>query len=116
MTITAKLGELQSTGEERAKAEGPSSGGALEGVTVENVTPQAARELSLPASTAGVVVTDISPSSPVATSGLQEGDVIQEVNHKPVKDVSAFEQAIQHAGKDPVLLVNRHGSTMYVVA
>ncbi len=114
--MTAKLGELQSTGEERAKAEGPNSGNALDGVSVENVTPQAARQLSVPASTPGVVVTDISPSSPVASSGLQEGDVIQEVNRKPVKDVSDFEQAIRHAGKDPVLLVNRHGSTMFVVA
>jgi S1-C subfamily serine protease len=63
-----------------------------------------------------VVVTDISPASPVASSGLQEGDVIQEVNRKPVKNVTDFEQAIQHAGKDPLLLVNRHGNTLFVVA
>jgi len=114
--MTAKLGELQSTGEERAKTGGPNSGNVLDGVTVQNMTPQTARELSLPASTPGVVVTDISPSSSVASSGLQEGDVIQEVNRKPVKNVTDFEQAIQHAGKDPLLLVNRHGNTLFVVA
>ena len=114
--MTAKLGELQPTGEERAKAEGPNPGGALQGVSVQNVTPQAARELNLPANTPGVIVTDISPSSPVASSGLQEGDVIQEVNRTPVKNVTDFQQAMQRAGKDPLLLVNRHGNTLYVVA
>ncbi len=114
--MTAKLAELQSTGQERAKAEGPNSGNVLDGVSVQNLTPQVAREAGVPATTPGVVVTDISPSSQVASSGLQEGDVIQEVNRKPVKNVTDFEQAIQHAGKDPLLLVNRHGNTLYVVA
>ena len=80
------------------------------------MTPQAARQLGLPANTSGVVVTDISPASPVADSGLREGDVIQEVNHKPVKNVSDYQQAVRNAGKEPLLLVNRHGSTLFVAA
>jgi S1-C subfamily serine protease len=68
----------------------------------------------LPANTQGVVVTDINPSSPVADSGLQQGDVIQEVNHQAVANVTDFDRAIHKAGKDPLLLVNRQGSTLFI--
>lgn len=114
--LTAKLGELEPARAERASAGTPDSDSGLEGVAVENMTARTARELGLPASTPGVVVTNISPSSPVADSGLQPGDVIQEVNHKAVKDLSEYEQAMHNAGKDPLLLVNRHGNTLFVAA
>ncbi|MFB3777451.1 MAG: DegQ family serine endoprotease [Bryobacteraceae bacterium] len=113
---TAKLAELEPAREERAKAGEAGSGGALDGVSVENVTAQTARQLGLPANTSGVVVTDISPSSGAASSGLQEGDVIQEVNRKPVQNVADFQRAVQNAGQDPLLLVNRRGNTLYIVA
>ncbi len=114
--MTAKLGELEPPKGERASAEKPSNGSGLDGVAVENLTPETARNLGLPASTPGVVVTDISPASPVADSGLLEGDVIQEVNHKSVKNMSDYQQAMRNAGKDPLLLVNRHGNTLFVAA
>ncbi len=68
----------------------------------------------MPTATAGVVVTDISPSSPLVNAGLRRGDVIQEVNHQPVKSVSQFEEAIRKGGKNPLLLVNRKGSTIFL--
>ena len=113
MDITVKLGELP-TDKEQAKTEEGSSDKALDGVTVENLTSQSARQLGLPATTSGVVVTDISPSSPLASTGLQRGDVIQEVNHQPVKNVEQLEEAVRKAGKDVLFLVNRHGSTLFL--
>jgi serine protease Do len=47
-------------------------------------------------------------------AGLREGDVIQEVNHQPVKTASQLEEAVRKAGKNPLLLVNRKGSTMFI--
>jgi serine protease Do len=113
--IAVKLGELQAENE-RASAAPENPQGALEGVTVENVTDQTAQQLGLPDRTKGVVVTDINPSSPVADSGLQRGDVIQEVNHQSVTDVTDFERAMQRAGKNPLLLVNRQGHTLFIAA
>jgi serine protease Do len=113
--ITVKLGELP-TQNERASAAPENPQGALEGVTVENVNDQTAQQLGLPANTQGVVVTDISPSSPVADSGLQQGDVIQEVNHQRVSNVNDFDRAMQRAGKSPLLLVNRQGHTLFIAA
>jgi Do/DeqQ family serine protease len=113
--IAVKLGELPAENE-RASAAPENPQGALEGVTVENVTDQTAQQLGLPDRTKGVVVTDINPSSPVADSGLQRGDVIQEVNHQSVTDVTDFERAMQRAGKNPLLLVNRQGHTLFIAA
>ena len=111
--VTVKLGELPAAKEE-AKEEGGASKGALEGVTLENLDADTARQLGLPSSVAGVVVTDVSPSSPIAASGLRRGDVIQEVNHHAVKNVSQLEDAIGKAGSDALLLVNRQGNTMFI--
>ena len=114
--LAAKLGELEPPKGERASAESPNGESGLDGVAVENLTPQTARQLGLPANTPGVVVTNISPASPVADSGLQEGDVIQEVARRPIKNVSDYQQVMRDAGKEPLLLVNRHGSTFFVAA
>jgi serine protease Do len=111
--LTVKLGEMP-TDKEQAKSEEGSSEKALDGVTVENLDAQSARQLGLPASTSGVVVTDINPSSPLAASGLRTGDVILEVNHQPVKNVAQLEEAVQKGGSNPLLLVNRKGSTLFL--
>jgi len=111
--VSVKLGELP-TDKEQAKTEEGSSEQALDGVTVENLDAQSAKQLGLPASTIGVVVTDINPSSPLAAAGLRRGDVIQEVNHQPVKNVAQLEEAVRKAGNNPLLLVNRKGSTLFL--
>jgi serine protease Do len=113
--VAVKLGELP-TPQEEASNHDAKSGGALEGVQVENLDSQTAKELGLPSESKGVVVTDVSPSSPVAETGLRRGDVIQEVNHQPVKNVSEFEQAMKKGGKDSLLLVNRRGNTLFLAA
>ena len=65
---------------------------ALKGITVETLDSDTAQQLQLPESTKGVVVTGVDPSSPTADSGLRKGDVIQEVNHAPVKNAAEFER------------------------
>jgi serine protease Do len=89
---------------------------ALDGVEVTNLNPRIAEQLNLPPSTTGVVVTDVDPSSKMADSGLRQGDVIQEVNHQPVKSVSEFQTAIHKSGGNPLLLVNREGRTLFIAS
>ncbi len=114
---TVKLAEMPA---ESAKADSndDQEGGAkaLEGVEVSNLNSHIARQLNIPSTIKGVVVTDIDPASKMADSGLQQGDVIQEVNHKPVTNVSDFQSAIGKAGTDPLLLVNRDGRTLFIAA
>jgi len=111
--LSVKLGELP-TDQAKASTEEGKSDKALDGVTVENLDAQTARQLGLAPSTTGVVVTDIDPSSPLASAGLRTGDVIQEVNHQPVKTVAQLQEAIHKAGDNPLLLVNRKGSTLFL--
>lgn len=112
--LTATLGELPN---EAATATSPERGeNALEGIQVETLTPEIARQFDLPAATRGVVVTEVNPGSATAEAGLTRGDVIQEVNRKPVTNVNEFRAAIRAAGNEPVLLlVNRNGTTSYVL-
>lgn len=113
---TVKLAEMPT---ESAKVESNDQEGgskALEGVEVTNLNAGIAKELGLSSATKGVVVTDIDPASKMADSGLQKGDVIQEVNHQAVTNVSEFQSAIRKSGSDPLLLVNREGRTLFIAA
>jgi serine protease Do len=111
--FAVKLAELPGK-EASVRSESSGTKSALAGVAVEDVDAQTARKLGVPVNTAGVVVTDISPASPAADSGLRRGDVIQEVNRQPVKNTSDFEAAMRNSKDQTLLLVNRQGSTMYV--
>ncbi|WP_321471782.1 DegQ family serine endoprotease [uncultured Paludibaculum sp.] len=112
-SITVTLGALP-TREERASNDKPGGDSNLNGIQVENLTANAARELGISPNTQGVVVSDVDPDSPAADSGLRPGDIIQEVNRQPVRNVADFNRAVQKSGKNPLLLVNRGGNTLYV--
>jgi serine protease Do len=58
--------------------------GTLNGVGVADLDPQTRREFDVPAKIRGALVTSVEPDSPAAAAGLQPGDVIQEINRKPV--------------------------------
>jgi serine protease Do len=85
------------------------------GITVENITPQVARQLGLKDRT-GVVVTDVAQGSPAENAGIQTGDIIKETNRVPVNNLKEFEAALGKSGKNkPVLfLIKRGASTFYV--
>jgi serine protease Do len=106
--------------EKSAKFEGGESAGhALEGLHVQDLTPDIAQELQIPAGTRGVVITSVDASSPAAAAGLDRGFVILEANHKPVSNVSQYRAAIESAGNQSVLLLvmapNSGGASQYVV-
>jgi serine protease Do len=55
------------------------------GVDIQSLTPELAQEFSLP-DQAGALVTDIEPGTPAAKAGLQNGDVIRQVDGKKIAD------------------------------
>jgi serine protease Do len=112
-TVTVKLSELP-TAEASLESNRDNSSNVLSGVSVENLNPESMKELGLPAGTQGVVVTDVLASSPAAEAGLRRGDVIQEVNRKPVKNTSDFESSLAGSKEETLLLVDRNGSTLYI--
>ncbi len=116
-TMPVTLGELNPQEASNRSGRGPNfngSSGALDGVSVENLTPQVARGLGLSPTASGVVVSQVNQASVAASAGLQQGDVIQEVNRRPVRNVAEFEAAVRNSKQGTLLLVNRNGHTTYI--
>ena len=85
----------------------------LASVEVEELTPDLARRLDVPAGVRGVVVTDVDAS----LGELRKGDVIEEVNQQPVNSVADYRKVV--ASLDPngthVLSVCRRRTRSFVV-
>jgi len=105
-----KIGEMEEQKEEVASV---STRKPL-GMSVQNITPEIAKGLGLKSET-GILVARVVPGSPAAKADIRSGDVIQQVNKKPVKDVEGFKQQIENA-KDQetiLLLIQRGESTLF---
>jgi serine protease Do len=111
--LVVKLGEAPSNlGQSGPQGDAQSS--PLRGISATDLTPDAASQL--PAGAHGVVVTGVDVSSAAADAGVQEGDVIEEVNHQPVTDVASFTRAMRNAGNQPaLLLIFRDGMMLFAV-
>jgi serine protease Do len=116
LEIPVTLGTLPANEAAVTPENSGSNASALSGVTVKNLDAETAHDLGLPPAAQGVVITNVDPASDAAEAGLQKGDVVQEVNHQSVKNVSQFERALAGSKEAPLLLVNRNGNTLYVVA
>ncbi len=100
-----KVGEMD---EKVERTEAPSPHKSL-GIAVQDLTPEIAQGLGLKQA-AGVVVTRVEPGSPAAEAGLQTGDVIREVNRKPIKKADDFLQKLEKSqGRGTVLLSIQRG-------
>lgn len=82
--IAVNLAEQPANPQTAGGAGSSAAPGPRFGVSMDQMTPQIARQLGLPAQTAGVVVTKVQPASPAEDAGLRRADVIQEVDRKPV--------------------------------
>jgi serine protease Do len=110
-------------GQERlARNDNSSSGdkednGTLNGVTIGDLDRQIRQQFDLPGNVRGVVVTDIDPNSPAAEAGLKPGDVIQEINRKPVKTAEEAVKMTEKSTNDnrTLLRVWSNGGSHFVV-
>ncbi len=114
VNLNAETAAMPGAPELHASAETGSSHSALDGVSIESLNPEMARQAGVAPGTTGVVVTGVDPASAAASSGLQEGDVIQEVNHSKVTNSSDFASALRRSKGDSLLLVNRKGNKLYL--
>jgi serine protease Do len=90
--------------------------GVLDGVAVTDISPQMREQLQIPPRIQGVIVTQVDPTSPSARQGLREGDVILELDRKPVKTADeAVQLSSEIKGPKVMVRVWREGQSQYVV-
>lgn len=85
------------------------------GIQVQDITPELAQSLEL-GSSDGVLVSDVKPGETAGEAGVRRGDVIAEVNRKPVRSVSEYKSIVSKvkSGGTVLLLVKRGGNTIYI--
>ena len=85
------------------------------GLTLNNITPDIARQLRLESSR-GAVVVDVDPNSPAARAGLTEGDVILRVGQTPVGNAADAQRELARvpSGGTAFLRVLRDGQETFV--
>ena len=90
--------------------------GTLNGVTVADLDRGARQQFDLPTNIKGVVITDVAPDSAAAEAGLKPGDVIQEINKKPVRTADeAVKMTEKTDSKTTLLRVWRNGGSHFIV-
>lgn len=103
----AKLfGERTDDNEETADDAQPSP--SKLGISVRNITPEMAQRLGTPEGK-GVQVTEVKPDSFADDIGMQQGDVILQVNRQPVNNEEEFKKITSglKSGQDVAFLAHR---------
>ncbi|HXL40404.1 MAG TPA: Do family serine endopeptidase [Myxococcales bacterium] len=119
-TVEVKLAERPDEKDQGGRT--PSKGGQdkeqgdLLGLSVQDVTPQLARQSQVDPATKGAVVVDVAPDSPAADAGLEPGDVVLEVNRRAVASAAEYKNAVKGVKKGDTALVRvrRGQATQYV--
>jgi serine protease Do len=116
-TLKVQVGEFHKDAEMASDgdAAGPQKGKL--GLAVAELTPDVRQQLHIPSQVNGVAVQSVRPASPAEDAGLAPGDVILEIDRKPVTSADQFvnEAHANPAGKDLLLLVWSQGNASYRV-
>jgi serine protease Do len=110
LQLTVSVGELK---DEEVVASAPEKGEL--GMTVQRLTPQIAESLGLERAD-GVVVSAVDPGSAADEAGIRRGDVILEVDRKPIRNIDEYKKSLAgiRKGKGVLLLVRRGESTLFL--
>ncbi|MGA8311557.1 MAG: Do family serine endopeptidase [Terriglobales bacterium] len=87
------------------------------GVGLSDITPEVREQLQAPSDLHGAVIQQVQPGSPADNAGLQSGDVIVEVDRKPVQNAADVQKALSSVpkGQDALVLVWSNGGNSFRV-
>ena len=111
----AELPERRPVDSDEQTESDASVGGGKFGLTLQTLTPDSASRFGLEPGDQGLLVTRVNPAGSAADAGIRQGDLVQEVNRRPVRTIADFTAAIQQSGTRPsLLLIKRRDQTVYV--
>jgi len=85
------------------------------GMTVQEVTPEIAQHLELPVDS-GVIVTQVESGGPAEGAGIQERDIILQVNRARITSLKEYATVMEKAkSKDSVLVLIQRGDSKFFV-
>lgn len=111
----AELPDRPRESEETSSNGGGTGSSDRYGLTLRVYTAEFASRYGLDADDQGLLVSQVDPNGAAATAGIRQGDLIQEVNRRAVRNVPDFAAAIQQSGARPaLLLVKRRNAVTFV--
>ncbi|HUB96778.1 MAG TPA: PDZ domain-containing protein, partial [Stellaceae bacterium] len=121
LTLSPVIAAMPANPQQQFAENGESNGStSTMGLSLTRLTPEWRQRLHVEKDVKGVVVTHVANDSPLASLGVQEGDVIEAINRQSVDTPEAaaheFDQVKNEksADKSVLLLINRHGINQYV--
>jgi serine protease Do len=101
--------------EKIAKAGWLASGKEL-GLTVQELTPEIAKHLGIP-QRSGVLVSEVKAGSPAQRADIRKGDVIKEINRRPIEDLQGYKREMARLKErgDILIMVQREENPLFVV-
>jgi serine protease Do len=98
------------------RAQTPEKKDIFSGMDVFELSKDIAKQLGLSPHEKGVVIARIEPGSAPDRAGLRRGDVIEEIERKPIKGIIDFKEILSKINSKEILLyINRGGKKFYVV-
>jgi serine protease Do len=112
--ITLEAMNSNRGGEQLADSE---HGKARWGIGIADLTPETRSQMQVPNNVQGAVVGSVQPGSPADDAGLSRGEVIEQVNRKPVKSAAEVKDALSSIpqGHDALVLVWSNGGSTFRV-
>jgi serine protease Do len=110
-TVTVQVGTMPGEAEEETKVVA-----AELGLSVQTLTPELAEQFDWTRDEKGVLITGVEPGSAAEDGGLRRGDLIKEMDQKPVQTVDEYRRQLKKAkqGDSILFLVKRGNQTFFV--
>lgn len=100
---------------EEAEEAPPAQASPYLGLQVQGITPEMAKNYGL-SRTSGVIIVEVETGSPAEQAGLAPGDIIVEIDKKPVNDIQTLNNLLAGVkeGHTILFLIDRGGTTIFV--